>query len=164
MASLGQRLPEPVIFDVTTRRGGRGRERQRQLWTGRKVIGLGEEQLVEARRAGYEPGPDGYMVGRDPREMTQAEAEAIGFERMSPMEVIRAKCLDCCGGSSHEVLLCPAQTCPNWLFRTGKNFWRAPPSEAQREASRRSAARMHGKSPDPVILTAPSDEAPADGG
>jgi hypothetical protein len=104
------------------------------------------EQVLQAGAAGFEPGGDGYFVGRDPREMTPAELAAIGHEQMSPMAAIRAKCLDCCAGSPHEVRLCVVITCANWPFLTGKNSWRVPPLEAQREAARRSAAKLHGKS------------------
>jgi hypothetical protein len=91
---------------------------------------------------GTELTAEGNAIGRDPRDMTPAEFEALGHERLSPMEVIRARCLDCCGGSSNEVRACTAVSCPSWPYRTGKNPWRAPPSEAQREASRRNAAKM----------------------
>jgi hypothetical protein len=78
----------------------------------------------------------GYLEGRDPRTMTQDELRAMGHEPMSPMEAIRAHCLDCCGGSSDEVKKCMALRCPSWPFRTGKNPWRAPISEERREALR----------------------------
>ena len=44
---------------------------------------------------------------------------------MTPMKSIRAKCLDCCCGSSREVELCPAQSCALWPFRSGHNPARA---------------------------------------
>jgi hypothetical protein len=112
----------------------RGRERAREIWTGSRVDSLGPENLAAARGAGYEPDGD-WLVGRDPRRMTRAEVEAIGHEPMSPIQVIRAKCLDCCAGSSDEVRKCVAMACPLWPFRTGKNPWRAPVSEERREAS-----------------------------
>ena len=37
------------------------------------------------------------------------------------LAVIRAKCLDCCGGSSHEVALCGSGNCPNRPFRFGRD-------------------------------------------
>ena len=40
---------------------------------------------------------------------------------MTPMQAIRAKCLDCCLGSSNEVKLCPMDDCPLYAFRLGKN-------------------------------------------
>jgi hypothetical protein len=66
---------------------------------------------VRARAAGYEAEvSEAYFVGRDPRQMTAAELEAMGHQRLSPMEAIRAKCLDCCAGSSTEVRRCGAVT------------------------------------------------------
>lgn len=38
----------------------------------------------------------------------------------SPMKAIRAKCLDCSGGSSNEVKMCPIKDCPLYPFRFGK--------------------------------------------
>lgn len=42
----------------------------------------------------------------------------------SPLKAIREKCLDCCGGQTSEVKLCPAEDCPLWNFRMGKNPFR----------------------------------------
>ncbi len=39
---------------------------------------------------------------------------------ISPVKAIRAKCLDCCGGSAHEVKLCPRPDCSLYPFRLGK--------------------------------------------
>lgn len=131
----------PVTFDITTRRG---RERTREVFTGCKVSSLSEDDLERAHAAGYEPGPDGYLVGRDPRTMTPDELRAMGFQPKSPMQIIRTKCLDC-AGTAQEVRFCTSMTCENWLARTGKNPWRTI-SEAQRETGRRLAAQRLGKS------------------
>ena len=37
------------------------------------------------------------------------------------LRAIRAKCLDCCGGNSNEVKLCPCIDCPLYEFRFGRN-------------------------------------------
>lgn len=42
----------------------------------------------------------------------------------NPIKAIRAKCLDCCCDQSNEVKLCPAEDCPLWPFRMGKNPFR----------------------------------------
>jgi hypothetical protein len=119
----------------------RERERHREIWTGRRVSELSAQDVARAAAAGYEP--DGaWLVGRDPRKLTQDELKALGHEAMSPMEAIRARCLDCCAGSSDEVRKCVAIACPSWPFRTGKNPWRAPPSEAQVAARRQAGARL----------------------
>lgn len=45
-------------------------------------------------------------------------------EITNPVKAIRAKCLDCCCGSSNEVSLCSCDTCPLHPFRFGKNPYR----------------------------------------
>lgn len=39
----------------------------------------------------------------------------------TPLQAIRAKCIDCSGGSSHEVKMCPIDWCPLYGFRDGHN-------------------------------------------
>lgn len=39
----------------------------------------------------------------------------------TPLKAIRAKCLECCNGSSHEASLCPCPNCALHPFRFGKN-------------------------------------------
>ena len=41
--------------------------------------------------------------------------------KLTPMKAIRRKCIDCSGGSSNEVKLCPAQNCPLYDYRFGKD-------------------------------------------
>lgn len=45
-------------------------------------------------------------------------------EITSPTKAIRAKCLECCCGSSQEVKLCTVEQCPLFSFRFGKNPYR----------------------------------------
>ena len=40
---------------------------------------------------------------------------------MTPIKAIRLFCLECCGGSSNEVKLCPSTTRKLYPFRLGKN-------------------------------------------
>jgi hypothetical protein len=120
---------------------GRGKERLREAWARRKVSSLDEDDVGRAHAAGFEPGTAGYLTGRDPRQMRQDELILMGCEPMSPMSAIRAKCLDCCAGSSDEVRKCVAMACPSWPFRTGKNPWRAPLTEEQRDVRRQVAIK-----------------------
>jgi len=57
---------------------------------------------------------------------------------MTPIQAIRAKCLDCCCDQANEVKLCPATRCPLHPFRLGKNPNIKPReyTEEQREAMR----------------------------
>jgi hypothetical protein len=95
------------------------------------------------RDACLEPCPTegGNLIGRDPRQMAKAGLEAAGFEPMTPMMAIRAKCLDCCAGSTQEVRYCIAVDCPSWPYRMGSNPFRPPISEERMVALRETAAR-----------------------
>lgn len=42
----------------------------------------------------------------------------------NPVKAIRAKCLDCCCGSSNEVKQCTVVKCPLYPFRFGTNPYR----------------------------------------
>lgn len=87
----------------------------------------------------------GHPAGRDPREMTQDELRDAGHEPMSPLQALRARCLDCCGHQEKEVALCPAADCPSWPFRMGTDPWRKPASEARREAARRTMGEINAR-------------------
>jgi len=87
----------------------------------------------------------GYPAGRDPREMTQDELREAGHEPTSPLQALRARCLDCCAFQSREVALCPAVDCPSWPFRMGTDPWRKPASEARREAARGVMTRLNAR-------------------
>src|SRR5690242_4041222 len=64
-----------------------------------------------------------HPVGRDPREMTQDDLREMGHEPTSPLQAIRAHCLDCCVYQEREVALCTAVKCPSWPFRMGTDPW-----------------------------------------
>ena len=144
---MAESKSNPANFDVTTRRG---RERARERWAGIKNGDLDESRRQDAYADGYEPGPDGYMTGRDPRTMSPVELTGLGHKSMSPQDALRLKCLDCCAGSPNEVRLCVAITCPNWPFRMGKSPWKVPrrlteeQQQAARERGRALAAKQRG--------------------
>lgn len=71
----------------------------------------------------------------------------------SPLKAIRAKCLDCSGGSAQEVRLCPIKDCPLFAFRMGRGN-RKPMSEEQRRAAgeRLAKARLKKESADGIGL------------
>jgi len=66
---------------------------------------------------------------------------------ISPTKAIRAKCLDCCCGSSAEVKCCPCEDCALHPFRFGKNPYRAKREYTEEEkaalAERLRASRNH---------------------
>ena len=71
-----------------------------------------------------EVGPDGMMIGRDPRVLLVKDLEAIGHRPMSAQEALRLRCVDCCAGVFSEVRKCTAVACPSWPFRMGKSPWK----------------------------------------
>ena len=79
------------------------RQKRFERWSGKLSADLDAEEFERAKIAGYEPGPDGYMTGRDPRHMSPDELEAMGHQQMSTLDALRRKCLDCCADSPHEV-------------------------------------------------------------
>jgi hypothetical protein len=111
-------------------------------------------------RPGLERGEGGHAIGRDPRKMTRAELEDLGHTAMSPLAALRARCVDCCANSANEVRLCTATKCPSWPYRMATNPWRVPASEAQRETSRRNAAKMRAALADAVNGTGPDAHSP----
>ncbi len=70
--------------------------------------------------------------------MTQDELRRLGHRPMTPLQALRAHCVDCSGHDPSEVARCTVTRCPSWPFRLGRNPWRTA-TEAQREASRRNA-------------------------
>jgi len=50
----------------------------------------------------------------------------MAVRSQTPMKAIRARCLACCGGSSKEVRLCPAERCPLHPHRMGRKGAGAP--------------------------------------
>ena len=65
--------------------------------------------------------------------------------KSSLLKTIRQKCLDCTLDQNREVQLCPAEGCPLWKYRLGKDPEKKPRqmSEAQRavlDVARRKAA------------------------
>ena len=57
------------------------------------------------------------------KPLDASELAALGFQRISRGDAIRAKCLDC-AGSSNEVRACEVGTCALWPFRLGTDPWR----------------------------------------
>jgi hypothetical protein len=104
----------------------------------------------------------GHPAGRDPREMTQDELREAGHEPMSPLQALRARCLDCCAYQEKEVALCPAVDCPSWPFRMGTDPWRKSASEARREAARQTMTKLNSRRRK-QDGTAPSASPPDDG-
>ena len=86
-----------------------------------------------------EPSPfaadGGEFIGKSPREIPLADLKALGHPESYP-KIIRAKCIDCCGGVASEVRKCVSIDCPLWPLRMGWNpFSRKRGRPPVREAS-----------------------------
>lgn len=90
---------------------------------------------------------EGGLVGRDIRKMSQEELSSAGIERTSRGDAMRAKCIDCCGGSPTEVRRCTSVSCPLWPFRFGTDPFRqkAEMSDEQRAAAAERLATARAK-------------------
>lgn len=96
---------------------------------------------AEFERAGIRRNCRLLVKERDPRKLGPEMLYRLGYDPISPMQAIRRTCLACAGNSPTEVMECASVTCELWPFRTGKNPWTKPPSEARKAASRRAAAK-----------------------
>jgi hypothetical protein len=72
--------------------------------------------------AAAEPGADAQenLEPANVPDSTDVVDAASTTGRMTPLQAVRAKCLDCSGGSRQEVRLCPITRCPLWPYRFGK--------------------------------------------
>lgn len=43
----------------------------------------------------------------------------MNMKKLTPMKAIRAKCIECGGGSFVEVRMCPVKECPLYAYRSG---------------------------------------------
>jgi len=59
------------------------------------------------------------------------------------LKTIRAKCLDCTCDQIQEVKLCPAEDCPLWKYRMGKD----PDKRQLSEVQKKNLAAARAKSP-----------------
>lgn len=68
----------------------------------------------------------GTLVGCDPRTAEAAAILAAQDRPKSRGKALRAKCIDCAGGSAAEVRKCTALECALWPFRMGRSPFRPP--------------------------------------
>jgi hypothetical protein len=92
-----------------------------------------------------EPGADGHLIGRDPRQLSPDQLAAAGHKPMSAQEALRARCIDCCSGSADEVRKCVAVRCPAWPFRMGRSPWKAKRTLTPEHLAKLQAGRLEGK-------------------
>lgn len=93
----------------------------RDEWTDGNFFAA-KEALTEKSPYGVD---GGQLIGRDPRQIGVNEFHQAGIAGHPLLEVIRAKCMDCCVEQADEVRKCVAVACPNWPYRMGANPFRA---------------------------------------
>lgn len=106
-------------------------------------VGAADDSLERQIGMSDEPQTDTSPQAPDPRQMTPADLGALGLSRISRGDAIRAKCLDCMGGSPAEVRRCESGSCALWSFRMGNDPWRETRemSDEQRAAAGERLAR-----------------------
>src|SRR5712671_5322915 len=77
--------------------------------------------------------PDGSTEGRNPREADVVEVLREFHDAVPLLRVIRAKCIDCSGGSESEARKCTAIGCALWPYRMASNPFRAPREMTQEQ-------------------------------
>jgi len=75
---------------------------------------------------------DGSTEGADPRTLAPKDLRDAGHDNTPLLQVIRAKCLDCCGDQPSEVRLCTATRCRLWPYRMGTNPFTKPRGPGRR--------------------------------
>lgn len=68
-----------------------------------------------------EKGPDGWPIGRHPKEIGREALIDCGFSKRPILRVVREKCIDCCSGVESEVRKCTAVSCALWPYRMAWN-------------------------------------------
>jgi hypothetical protein len=81
----------------------------------------------------------GEKVGRDPRTLTPGDLAMAGIEPSPVLDAIRAKCVDCSGGSRSEVAKCVSVYCALWPFRMGTNPFRTKRTDEELSDAQRTA-------------------------
>lgn len=86
-------------------------------------------------------------MNADRRSREYRREMAMPSQNTNPVKAIRAKCLECMGGSSAGVDECSSVHCQLWPFRYGDNPFRAELTGAQkaerRERARRTISKPH---------------------
>ena len=69
-----------------------------------------------------------FDVNDEPTPLLPAAAPQQDRRNSSPLQAVRAECVDCCNGSLQEVRLCPNTHCALWPLRFGRRLPDAPRS------------------------------------
>ena len=95
--------------------------------------------MTNVNREMLTEGAEGEKVGRDPRTLTMDDLAAANIQASPVLDAIRAKCLDCSGGSRAKVAKCVCVDCALWPFRMGSNPFRARKTDEELSDAQRAA-------------------------
>jgi hypothetical protein len=76
---------------------------------------------------------------QQPVATTQQGYLELGHGQTPVLSAIRAKCIDCSGGSALEVKLCRSVRCALFPFRLGSNPWRKESAPREMSDEQRAA-------------------------
>jgi hypothetical protein len=82
------------------------------------------------------------MAEHNPRKALREAVKSM--ERQSPLDAIRAKCMDCCGEMQAEVAACNIKSCSLWPYRFATNPHRANNMSDEQRARLQERGRMLG--------------------
>ena len=89
--------------------------------TAKKVEKISSLLMLKQREDGVRRAP--RQEGFNPRKYSSELLNEAGYSQTTPLDAIKAHCLECCGYSKSEVLKCVALECPLYLYRLGTNPW-----------------------------------------
>ena len=119
-----------------------------------------EPRHVERYRKLVVRNPDGSTERKHPRDADVDVMREI-HEPAPLLRVIRAKRIDCSGGSESEVRKCTAIGCALWPYRMASNPFRVSreltPEQREAGAARLAAARARGRQPSGARAGAEAD-------
>lgn len=114
LARITDQAPREITRRICAeRRGSADFERSRRGLLARGRCRGTAAMHRAASSAGWTDPQDGLRSGK-------MRGKTGGGGDLTPIKSIRAKCVDCCCGSTQEVRLCPAQSCPLWPYRMGR--------------------------------------------
>ena len=89
--------------------------------TAKKVEKISSLLMLKHLEDGVSRAP--RQEGFNPRKYSSELLNEAGYSKASPLEAIKAHCLECCGFSKSETLKCVSLKCPLYLYRLGTNPW-----------------------------------------
>ena len=89
--------------------------------TAKKVEKISSLLMLKHLEDGVSRAP--RQEGFNPRKYSSELLNEAGYSQTTPLDAIKAHCLECCGYSKSEALKCVSLECPLYLYRKGTNPW-----------------------------------------